>query len=180
MILIACGGRVQLAESFKQMEAAQILESHVAMPPTLAQQAVVNTTRSNSKEESGSRRGASGAKELSSGPSKVKLVLLGDPSTSKTQILASYARANPKLRQTAAADIEERGLQLDGEVNVDGRSITVELVDAPLSEASRASVLPLTTIFLIFFSVIDPESYTNALKKVSPLADAYHTDLISN
>lgn len=149
-----------MAQSFNQNEAVHVLGTHVAMPPTLAQQAVLSATRSTPREESGSKRTGNSPVQ-----GKVKVVLLGDPSTSKSQILASFARANAKLRQTAP-DGDERGLQLDGELILEGRSVSVELIDAPLSDASRASILPLTTLFLVFFSVIDPESYANALKKV--------------
>jgi hypothetical protein len=164
---------LQLAESSKQTEAAQLLESYVAMPPTLAQQAVLNTARGLRDEGGGSRRGGSGSGSSAGGAGagnpldrKVKLMLLGDPSTGKSQILTAYARANAKLRQTAAPDGDERGLQLEGELTLDGRSVAVELVDAPLADAARASLMPLTTLFLVFFSVIDPDSYANALKKV--------------
>lgn len=145
------------------MDAANVLETHVAMPPVLAQQAVLNIARTREDFSSSSNAVKRGGGSVII--SKVKLVLLGDPSTSKSQILASYARANMKLRQTSP-DGDERGLQLDGEIVIDGRSVPVEIIDAPLADAARASVLPLTSLFLIFFSVIDPESYSNALKKV--------------
>jgi hypothetical protein len=157
------------------MEAAQVLDTYLPVAPTLAQQAVLNTARV-LREEGGSgigtsRRGGSSAAAVAAaagggGLGRVKVVLLGDPWASRAQILASYARATPKLRQTAAPDGDERGLQLEGDLLLDGRTLTVEIVDAPLADVPRAAAVPLTTLFLIFFSVVDPDSYANALKKV--------------
>jgi hypothetical protein len=153
----------ELAQQSGQADAAQLLDTYVPVPPV--------TARGPRDDVGAAGAGGSGAR---GSLNKVKLVLLGDTSTNKTQVLAAYARtaANAKLRQLAPAPSDGEGgdggsgLQVEGEVVLDGRAVAVELIDAPAGDAARAALMPLTSLFLVFFSVIDPDSYANALKKV--------------
>jgi hypothetical protein len=150
----------ELAQLSGQADAAQLLDAYVPVPPV--------TARGLRDDVGAAGAGGSGAR---GSVNKVKLVLLGDASTNKTQVLAAFARTatNAKLRQTAPAPSDGEGgggLQVEGEVVLDGRAVAVELIDAPAGDAARAALMPLTTLFLVFFSVIDPDSYANALKKV--------------
>jgi len=164
-----------------------MMETHVAMPSTMAQQAALSSARSprggddlfsSSSSSSGSGTGVISASNKRTEIRKVKVLLMGDVSTNKSQVLASYGRAIPKLaaRQlpvssSSSAEGEPAAVPaaLEGELLVDGRPILVELVDVPPLEAAIAACMPLTTLFIIFFSIVDPESFANAFRQVGSL-----------
>lgn len=72
---------------------------------------------------------------------------------------------NPKMKQSESGS-EEQGTQIRGEVTVDNKTVHVIIHDAPTNLEARFRCYEATDLFLIFFSVIDPDSLRNSIKKV--------------
>jgi hypothetical protein len=89
------------------------------------------------------------------------------------KVLMAYAKSNPKMRQvdTQTEDNKEQSMYLEGEAEVEGRPLSVSLYDTPSSEQGRILCYPFADLILILFSVIEPDSLRNVLKKVSTSQD---------
>ncbi|KAL6057002.1 Myotubularin-like phosphatase domain [Balamuthia mandrillaris] len=100
---------------------------------------------------------------------EIKLVLVGDGKTCcKTQVLKSYLQSNPKMKETEDSS-EETGLQVGGEFTVDNKHVRVTILDAPSEDAKRRQAYYTgANLFLLFFSIVDPDSLENVLHKWIP------------
>jgi len=101
----------------------------------------------------------------------IKIVLVGDPKCScKTQVITSYHKSNPKMRLIEATSEEgiEKPLQLEGEVTIDNKPVHVVIVDGPGSQEAKAAAYDQADLFLVLFSIIDPDSLRSAMKTFIP------------
>ncbi|KRX04868.1 P-loop containing nucleoside triphosphate hydrolase [Pseudocohnilembus persalinus] len=96
----------------------------------------------------------------------VKLVNVGDGSVGKTCILMSYTE-NKFPEKYVPTILETKSC----EVNINGRTVNLGLWDTAGQEQYeqlRGLAYTETDVFLIVFSVVDPASFDNALKKWYP------------
>eukprot|EP01087_Luapelamoeba_hula_P012480 TRINITY_DN3484_c0_g1_i2.p1 TRINITY_DN3484_c0_g1~~TRINITY_DN3484_c0_g1_i2.p1 ORF type:complete len:2043 (+),score=287.04 TRINITY_DN3484_c0_g1_i2:206-6334(+) len=109
-------------------------------------------------------------KEIVTGPPvfQYKIVLVGDSKVScKTEVLSSYLKNSPKMRKVESAG-DNQPLQVEGDIDVDGKMVHITIIDAPSTEQERAAIYPSTDLFLVLFSLVNPDTLRNVLKKWIP------------
>lgn len=104
-------------------------------------------------------------------PISIKLVVVGDGAVGKTCLLIRYRSSLPSYTQNKFPSeyVPTVFDNYTATVKVDNRMINLGLWDtAGQEEYNRLRPLayPNADIFLIIFSVVEPASFTNAVKKV--------------
>jgi len=88
-----------------------------------------------------------------------------------SQVITSYVKSNPKMRLlegtlTFVEDGIEKPMQAEGEVTIDNKSVHVVIIDGPNSKEAKDIAYAGTDLFLVLFSIIDPDSVRSAMKVV--------------
>lgn len=85
------------------------------------------------------------------------------------QVITSYIKSNPKMRLiegTVNEEGTEKPMQAEGEVTIDNKSVHVVLIDGPNSKEAKEVSYAGADLFLVLFSIIDPDSIRSAMKVV--------------
>ena len=89
-----------------------------------------------------------------------------------SQVITSYVKSNPKMRLLEGTltfvgeDGIEKPMQAEGEVTIDNKSVHVVIIDGPNSKEAKDIAYAGTDLFLVLFSIIDPDSVRGAMKVV--------------
>lgn len=92
---------------------------------------------------------------------RTKILFLGDPLAEKEEVLKAYAKVEPKMSSSV---LHEGGVS--GTIEIDGKSVQVEVVNSPDDEKSREVVYAFTDLVVIFFSLKYPRTFKHAVSRV--------------